>query len=176
MLVINLLFLSSKLTLQYILCENRWHSFKLCPYKVSVMLSVLSRGHWKYMEVGGGRQCVCEDISWSSAPASHPEGKITQYFCSFGLTITFLLEPLTTETRALRTFCLPKSSLAYTGTWISSAGSLLGRAFPPNLHSLCRYPCSPPAPIEFPLALQAQPLVSDIWPSLLSRGGLLIAQ
>lgn len=24
--------------------------FKLCPYKVSVMLSFLSRGHWKYME------------------------------------------------------------------------------------------------------------------------------
>ena len=84
MSVINLLPLSSRFTLRHIPWEDRWNSITLCSYIMSMMLSFLSRGHWsvqggtrRYKEVGESQQCGCEDSRWSSAPATHPEHKIS---------------------------------------------------------------------------------------------------
>lgn len=42
-LLINLLPLASKFTLQYMFCDNRWNSFKYFSFNMSMTLSSLSR-------------------------------------------------------------------------------------------------------------------------------------
>lgn len=83
-LVINLLPLSFKFTLQCLLCKSGQNSFKHFSFTVTTMLSFLSREHWR--AVAGGKissaghggctdshWCGWEDMWWGSDPLLSPE-------------------------------------------------------------------------------------------------------
>lgn len=68
--VINLLSLSSKLTLQYTLCNNRPNRLQ---HLSCLLLNLLSRGHWR--DITGGRSCA----------AAISRGSAAGWWCGYGL-------------------------------------------------------------------------------------------
>lgn len=99
-----------------------YSAFSRFSLKVSLMLSFLSRGHWRCMELEKVR---------SVNESTHRECKIYQQPCSFGLIVIFS-RPFNQGNQSPEDF-LPAPKASY-------------RQCIPSLHSLCRCACSLPAP------------------------------